>query len=743
MIVSTMQSVKFYGSLPASRRNGTKENTRSYSSPPVTANSNRYLTTTVTEAQLQALIDQGVAAAMAKQKQAGLGMATIAMVQDQGQPNARDCSYLRILKCKTFWTSKGTRELLDLLAGLRKWSSVVRLASAQQQVKSNSHLPLSRKIETEMWNLMKRLTWLKSNIGGLPDMISSGSVKGIKNQRTMQEAIEIRGRIQARPTLQATVKGNHTPGLSLYVPSVIAIMKQVLVHLGVITAIGLAIWPGTVGYGLLITTTTVATTTTTTTVTTTTIISRAMVALSAEIKATLKETAQRTGETMNVGNQAGMHKGSSEGDVVGNAGANPDKEHWLFTIAIIGMDWLARYQAVIVCAEKIVRIPWRNKTLIIHGDGSTQGNVTRLNIISCTKTQKYIEKGFPIFLAHITAKDVEDKSEKKRLEDVPIVQDFPEVFPEDLPGLPPTRQVEFQIDLVPGAAPVARAPYRLAPSEMKELSEQLKELSDKGFIRPSSSPWGAPVLFVKKKDGSFRMCIDYRELNKLTVEETTSKSRKASKDNFGVCMRKRSCMQNFPNVNFGFPRPRLKAIRLDVPKLTTENSSIFWVLASLLSKDSLKGFQRSAKSYAKLTQKKVSLFGAISKKQLFNVKEKLCSAQILHYLRSAKDFIDMRCFKERTLCNDDLELGAVVFTLKIWRHYLYGTKCTVFTDHKSLQHILDQKELNMRQRRWLELLIDYDCDIRLSPGETKSVLMLWSQIKNEKTIESLSLVYDY
>ncbi|GJS32822.1 putative reverse transcriptase domain-containing protein [Tanacetum coccineum] len=186
--------------------------------------------------------------------------------------------------------------------------------------------------------------------------------------------------------------------------------------------------------------------------------------------------------------------------------------------AIIGMDWLAKHQAVIACAEKIVRIPWKNKTLIIHGDGSTQGNVTRLNIISCTKTQKYMEKGFPIFLAQVTTKETEDKSEKKRLEDVPTVQDFPEVFPEDLSGLPPTRQVEFQIDLVPGAAPIARAPYRLAPSEMKELSEQLKELSDKGFIRPSSSPWGAPVLFVKKKDGSFRMCIDYRELNKLTVK---------------------------------------------------------------------------------------------------------------------------------------------------------------------------------------------------------------------------------
>ncbi|GJX40904.1 putative reverse transcriptase domain-containing protein, partial [Tanacetum coccineum] len=124
-----------------------------------------------------------------------------------------------------------------------------------------------------------------------------------------------------------------------------------------------------------------------------------------------------------------------------------------------------------------------------------------------------LDHGYDVELA-----DGKDKSKEKRLEDVLIVQDFPEIFPEDLPGIPPTRQVEFQINLIPGAAPVARAPYRLAPSEMKELSDQLKELSDKGFIRPSSSPWGAPVLFVKKKDGSFRMCIDYRELNKLTVK---------------------------------------------------------------------------------------------------------------------------------------------------------------------------------------------------------------------------------
>ncbi|GKA58063.1 putative reverse transcriptase domain-containing protein, partial [Tanacetum coccineum] len=185
---------------------------------------------------------------------------------------------------------------------------------------------------------------------------------------------------------------------------------------------------------------------------------------------------------------------------------------------IIGMDWLAKYHAVIVCDEKLVRVPFGDKILIFHGDGSNNGHESRLNIISCTKTQKYLLKGCPIFLAHVTTKKAKDKSKEKRLEDVSIVQDFLEVFPEDLSGIPPTRQVEFQIDLIPGVAPVARAPYLLAPSEMKELSDQLKELSDKGFIRPSSSPWGAPVLFVKKKDGSFRMCIYYQELNKLTMK---------------------------------------------------------------------------------------------------------------------------------------------------------------------------------------------------------------------------------
>nr|GEU78011.1 putative reverse transcriptase domain-containing protein [Tanacetum cinerariifolium] len=177
----------------------------------------------------------------------------------------------------------------------------------------------------------------------------------------------------------------------------------------------------------------------------------------------------------------------------------------LETNVILRGYWLAKYHAVIVCEEKIVHIPYGDDVFIIRGDDYDSGSKSKLSIILCTKIQKYIQKGCQVYLAQVTSKKAENKLEKKRLEDVPTVREFPEVFPEDLPRLPPTRQVEFQIDIVPGAAPVARAPYRLAAAKMQELSTQLQELSDKGFIRPSSSTWGAPVLFVKKKDGSFRM----------------------------------------------------------------------------------------------------------------------------------------------------------------------------------------------------------------------------------------------
>nr|GEY18936.1 putative reverse transcriptase domain-containing protein [Tanacetum cinerariifolium] len=163
---------------------------------------------------------------------------------------------------------------------------------------------------------------------------------------------------------------------------------------------------------------------------------------------------------------------------------------------IIGMDWLRRCHAVIVYDEKLVQVSYGNETLIFRDNESNNERESRLTVVSCLKAQEYMAKGCQIFLAQISAKKEEDKSKGKQLKDVPIIRDFPEVFPEDLPGLPPARPIEFQIDLILGAT----------------------SYLERRLIRPSSSPWGTPVLFIKKKDRSFRMCIDYRELNNLTVK---------------------------------------------------------------------------------------------------------------------------------------------------------------------------------------------------------------------------------
>ncbi|GJZ24389.1 putative nucleotidyltransferase, ribonuclease H [Tanacetum coccineum] len=445
-----------------------------------------------------------------------------------------------------------------------------------------------------------------------------------------------------------------------------------------------------------------------------------------------------------------------------------------------------------------------------------------------------------------------------------------------LPGLPPTRQVEFQIDLVPGAAPVARAPYRLAPSEMKELSEQLQELSDKGFIRPSSSPWGAPVLFVKKKDGSFWMCIDYRELNKLTVKNRYplpriddlfdqlqgssvyskidlrsgyhqlrvreedilktafrtryghyefqvmpfgltnapavfmdlmnrvckpyldkfvivfiddiliySKDKKEHEEHLKAILellKKEELYAKFSKCEFWIPKVQFLGHVIDCQGIHVDPAKIesikdwaspktpmeirqFLGLAGYYRRF-IEGFSKIAKPMTKLTQKKVAFEWGDKQEAAFQtLKNKLCSAPILALPQGAENFI-VYCdashkglgavlmqnekviayasrqlkIHEKNYTTHDLELGAVVFALKIWRHYLYGTKCTVFTDHKSLQHILDQKELNMRQRRWLELLSDYDCEIRYHPGKANVVADALSRKERIKPLRVRALV---
>nr|GEV45621.1 putative reverse transcriptase domain-containing protein [Tanacetum cinerariifolium] len=413
-----------------------------------------------------------------------------------------------------------------------------------------------------------------------------------------------------------------------------------------------------------------------------------------------------------------------------------------------------------------------------------------------------------IFLAHISTKKEEDKSKGKQLKDVLVVRDFPEVFPEDLPGLPPARPVEFQIDLIPGASPVAQAPYRLAPSEMKELSEQLQELSDKGFIRPSSSPWGAPVLFVKKKDGSFRMCIDYRELNKLTVKNRYPLPRI---DNLFDQLQG-SSIYSKTDLRSGYHHLRVMpfgltnapAVFMDLmnrvckPYLDKfvivfidgiliysndkkEHEEHLKEILELLKKEKLgihvdsakiesikdwaspktpmevrqflglagyyrrfiEGFLKIAKTMTKLTQKGIKFDWGEKEENAFQlIKHKLYSALILALPEGSKDFV-VYCDVSHKV------LGVVLMqrekgdclcfpTAKGSRKELHHSK---FRTRISGVCFKDMEALPIwNQRRWLELLSDYDCDIRYHPRKANVVADALSRKERIKPLRVRALV---
>ncbi|XP_074328300.1 uncharacterized protein LOC141666205 [Apium graveolens] len=176
---------------------------------------------------------------------------------------------------------------------------------------------------------------------------------------------------------------------------------------------------------------------------------------------------------------------------------------------ILGMDWLEQHKATIGCPGKRIIFDKSNLPEFVF-QGSKPSGCGKF--ISAIKAKKMIAHGCEGFLAHV----VDTSKVQPELEDVLVVREFSDVFPKDLEGLPPEREIEFSIDLLPDAQPISKAPYRMAPLELQELKELLEELHDKGFIRPSVSPWGLPVLFVNKKDGSMRLYIDYRELNRIT-----------------------------------------------------------------------------------------------------------------------------------------------------------------------------------------------------------------------------------
>ena len=170
---------------------------------------------------------------------------------------------------------------------------------------------------------------------------------------------------------------------------------------------------------------------------------------------------------------------------------------------ILGMDWLSEHDAIIKCRKKCVQFSkGEEEEFTLQCDRSE----VPANLVSVMKARRMLGKGCQGYLAYVLNREVEPLE----LQQIPVVGEFLDLFPEELPGLPPEREVEFSIELLPGTSPISRAPYRMAPTELRELKAQLQDLIDKGFIRPSTSPWGAPVLFVKKKDGTLRLCVDYR-----------------------------------------------------------------------------------------------------------------------------------------------------------------------------------------------------------------------------------------
>jgi hypothetical protein len=516
---------------------------------------------------------------------------------------------------------------------------------------------------------------------------------------------------------------------------------------------------------------------------------------------------------------------------------------------ILGMDWLSMYHACVDCFRKeVVFRPPGTAEFKVCGNQSTN----LLKLVSAMQATRLLKQGCTGFLACVTLEALEAK-----ISELPIVRDFVDVFPEELPGLPPDREIEFTIDLVPGTGPISKAPYRMAPLELRELKEQLQELLDRGFIRPSVSPWGAPVLFVKKKDGSMRLCIDYRELNKATVKNKYplpriddlfdqlqgsqmfskidlrsgyhqlkvkeediqktafrtryghyeflvmpfgltnapaafmdmmnrifrelvdrcvvvfiddiliySKSREEHEEHLATVLsilRKQKLFAKFKKCAFWLESVAFlghvitkEGISVDPSKveavvnwarpMNVHDIRSFLGLAGYYRRF-VEGFSKLAAPLTKLTKKNEEfLWSEDCEKSFQELKHRLVTAPVLTLPSGTGGFViysdashkGLGCvlmqqgkviayasrqlkLHERNYPTHDLELAAVVFALKIWRHYLYGEHCEIYTDHKSLKYFFTQKELNMRQRRWLELLSDYDCSINYHPGKANVV----------------------
>ncbi|CAA7021826.1 unnamed protein product [Microthlaspi erraticum] len=525
------------------------------------------------------------------------------------------------------------------------------------------------------------------------------------------------------------------------------------------------------------------------------------------------ERAEKSGIRSSAGESAGMVKvagggflstlGRARGVEIEIAGQSMPADLVISPVelydVILGMDWLSHYRVHLDCYRGRVVFERDAGRLVYQGVRPTSGSI----VISAIQAEQLLERGCEAYLATIS---MSESGAGVVMGDIEVVQDFEDVF-QSLKGLPPSRSDPFTIELEPGTAPISKTPYRMAPAELAELKKQIEDLLSKGFIRPSVSPWGAPVLFVKKKDG----VSDFVSITEIDLASGYHQIPIDEADVRKTAFRTRYGHFEFVVMPFGLTNAPAAFMRLmnDVFREYLDVFVIIFIDDILVYSRSQEEHAthlrlvleklREQKLFAKLSkcsfwQREMGFLGHIvsaegvsvdpakieairdwprpssateirsflaeCEESFSQLKEMLTTTPVLALPEPGKPYmvytdasgIGLGCVlmqegrviayasrqwqgSERNRPTHDLELGAVIFALKIWRSYLLGETVQVFTDHKSLQHIFTQPMMNARQTRWVEFLADYQVSINYHPGKANLVADALSRRRYDSAVE--------